>query len=81
MAEIREERMSEIWSTENGAMVCVSVGCMGMRMYGEIANNKKKTTRNGGYLLDAHEREYMRNFMITECGETKPTCECKRLEI
>jgi hypothetical protein len=81
MAEVREERMSEIWSTENGAMVCVSIGCMGARMFYEIANNKKKTTRNGGYKLDDHERAYMKNFMITECGEPKPTCDCKRLEL
>jgi len=79
---VAEARKTEIWSTENGELVCVDSSCMGNRMYTEVTSSKrKKTTQDGGYLLDAREIEYMRNFLINEIGEKSPTCTCGRVEI
>lgn len=80
--KIAEARKNEIWCSDNGNILCVDSRCMGNRMYSEVTSSmRKKTTSDGGYLLDPQERDYLRDVFIAECGETKPTCECKRLEL
>jgi len=74
-------REIEIWSTANGNLVCVSDRCMGSRLFSEIGNNiRQGKTFDGAYRLTAEERAYMKDFLINECGESNPTCECKRVE-
>lgn len=79
---VEKKRANEIWSTENGMLVCVQSHCMGMRMWAEVTSNiRRKKTSDGGYQLTNEEISYMRDFLIEEIGEKSPTCSCGRLPI
>ena len=74
-------RENEIWSTAQGNLVCVSKDCMGYSLFSEIGNNiRQAKTFDGAYRFTADERAFMKDFLINECGESRPTCECKRVE-
>jgi hypothetical protein len=54
---------------------------MGTRLFGEIGNNiRQGKTFDGAYRFTADERAYMKDFLINEIGEARPTCECGRVE-
>lgn len=74
-------RENELWSSANGNLHCVSSECMGYNLFSEIGNNiRQGKTFNGAFRFTADERAYMKDFLINECGESRPTCECGRVE-
>ena len=75
-------RSGEIWCSSNGNIHCVSDKCIGSRLFSEIgANPRQAQTFDGAYRLTDAERAELRDFMINEMGDSKPTCECKRLAL
>ena len=74
-------RENELWSSALGNLVCVSEKCMGSRLFSEIGNNiRQGQTYDGAYRFTAQERSEMKDFLINEIGEARPTCECGRVE-
>jgi hypothetical protein len=74
-------RENEIWSTALGNIVCVSSDCMGYNLFSEIGNNiRQGKTFDGAFRFTADERAYMKNILINEIGEARPSCECGRVE-
>jgi hypothetical protein len=73
-------RENEIWSSANGNLLCVSKECMGFNLFSEIGNNIRQAKAWGGaYRFTADERAFMKDFLINECGDANPTCECGRV--
>jgi hypothetical protein len=73
-------RENELWSSANGNLHCVSERCMGFNLFSEIGNNiRQGKTFDGAYRFTADERAFMKDFLINECGDANPTCECGRV--
>lgn len=73
-------RENELWSSAHGNLHCVSETCMGFSLFSEIGNNiRQAKTFDGAYRFTPSERQFMKDFLINECGEANPTCECGRV--
>lgn len=76
-----EARTNEIWCGTNGESVCVTMACMGSRLYSDVvfAPLAKAKTWNGAFRYTDAERADMKDFLLNEMGESKATCDCGRV--
>jgi hypothetical protein len=54
---------------------------MGYHLFSEIGNNiRQGKTFDGAFRFTADERAYMKNVLMNELGDARPSCECGRVE-